>query len=287
MRRRAFIAGLGSAAAWPVLAQAQQPDRMRRIGVVANLPADDAQMQARYGAFLESLQQLGWIPGHNVKIEYRWGAEVADRNREYAAELVALAPDVIVSVGSSLGLAALQRATSTVPIVFANVIDPIGQGFVEGLARPGGNITGFTSFEYGLGVKWLELLKEIMPGMLQTLVARDAATAIGNGQWGAIQSVAPSFGVELCPVDLHESSAIERGVAAFARGAKNGGLIVTGSTFAIVHRALIIMVAARHRLPAVYPYRFFVTSGGLISYGPDQLESFRRAAGYVDRILKG
>jgi putative ABC transport system substrate-binding protein len=174
-----------------------------------------------------------------------------------------------------------------VPIVFANIIDPIGQGFVEGLARPGGNITGFTSFDYGLSVKWLQLLKEIVPGASQAAVARDAVTTIGNGQWGAIQSVAPSLGIELRPVDLHESSAIERAVAAFARAAKNGGLIVTGSTFAIVHRALIIMVAARHRLPAVYPYRFFVTSGGLISYGPDQLESFRRAGGYVDRILKG
>jgi len=287
MRRREFIAGLGAVAtALPVAARAQQRGRMRRIGVLTNLPIDDAQMQARNGAFLESLQKLGWTP-RNVEIEYRWGAEFADRNREYAAELVALAPDVIVDMGGSPGLAALQRATRTVPIVFANIVDPVGQGFVEGLARPGGNITGFTIFEYGLSVKWLELLKEIVPGVLEVGVARDAATAIGKGQWGAIQSVAPSFGVELRPVDLHESSAIERTVSAFARGAKNGGLIVTGGTFAIVHRALITTVAARHRLPAVYPFRFFVTGGGLISYGPDLVEPHRRAAGYVDRILRG
>jgi putative ABC transport system substrate-binding protein len=287
MRRRDFIAGLGSAAAWPMAARAQQRDRMRRIGVLTNLPADDAQMQARNRAFLGSLQQLGWTVGRNVEIEYRWGAEVADRNREYAAELVALAPDVIVDAGGSPGLAALQRATRTVPIVFANIVDPVGQGFVEGLARPGGNITGFTLFEYALSVKWLELLKEIVPGMSQVAVARDAATAIGNGQWGAIQSVAPSFGVELRPVDLHEAGAIERAVAAFAGGAKNGGLIVTGNTFAIVHRTLIVTVAARHRLPAIYPYRYYVTDGGLISYGPDTIDQFRRAASYVDRILRG
>ena len=288
MIRREFIAGLGGTVVWPLAARAQQRhDRMRRVGVLTNLPADDAQMKTRNAAFLESLQQLGWTPGRNVEIEYRWGAEVADRNREYAAELVALAPDLIVSAGGSPGLAALQRATRTVPIVFANIVDPVGQGFVEGLARPGSNITGFTIFEYGLSVKWLELLKELVPGMSQVAVARDAASAIGNGQWGAIQSVAPSFGVELRPVDVHDLSAIERAVAAFARGAKNGGLIVTGSTFAVVHRALFITVAARHRLPAVYPFRFFVPGGGLISYGPDPIEPYRRAAGYVDRILKG
>jgi putative tryptophan/tyrosine transport system substrate-binding protein len=287
VKRREFIAGLGGAVAWPVMARAQQSDRMRHIGVLANLPADDAQMQTRNGAFLEALQRLGWSPGRNVEIEYRWGGEVADRNREYAAELVALAPDVIVCAGGSPGLAALQRATRTVPIVFANIIDPVGQGFVEGLARPGGNITGFTIFEYGLSVKWLEVLKKIVPGMSQVAVARDATTAIGNGQWGAIQSVAPSFGVELRPVDTHEANALERAVAAFARAGKNGGLIVTPSGLAAYHRELIISLAARHRLPAVYPFRFFVTGGGLISYGPDLIEPLQRAAGYVDRILKG
>ena len=288
IKRREFIAGLASAAAaWPVVARAQQSDRMRHIGVLTNLPADDAQMQTRNRALLEALQRLGWTPGRNVEIEYRWGGEVADRNREYAAELVALAPDVIVSAGGSPGLAALQRATRTVPIVFANIIDPVGQGFVEGLARPGGNITGFTIFEYGLSVKWLELLKMIVPGMSQVAVARDAATAIGNGQWGAIQSAAPSFGVELRPVDTHEASAMERTVAAFARTSKNGGLIVTPSGLATYHRELIISLAARHRLPAVYPFRFYVTGGGLISYGPDLIEPFQRAATYVDRILRG
>jgi putative ABC transport system substrate-binding protein len=287
MRRREFIAGLGSAAAWPLAARAQQGDRMRRIGVLTNLPANDTEMQSRNGAFLDALQQLGWAPGRNVEIEYRWGAEVADRNREYAAELVALAPDVIVSAGGSPGVAALQRATRTVPIVFASIVDPVGQGFVESLARPGGNITGFTIFEYGLSVKWLGLLKEIVPGMLQVAVARDATTAIGNGQWGAIQSVAPSFGVELRPVDTHEANAIERSVAAFARAEKNGGLIVTPSGLATFHRELIITLAARHRLPTVYPFRYYVTGGGLISYGPNFIDQYRAAAGYVDRILKG
>jgi putative ABC transport system substrate-binding protein len=260
---------------------------MRHIGVLTNLPADDAQVQTLNGALLEALQRLGWTPGRNVEIEYRWGGEVADRNREYATELVALAPDVIVCPGGSPGLAALQRATRTVPIVFANIIDPVGQGFVEGLARPGGNITGFTIFEYGLSVKWLELLKKIVPGMSQVAVARDAVTAIGNGQWGAIQSVAPSFGVELRPVDTHEANALERAVAAFARAARNGGLIVTPSGLATFHRELLITLAARHRLPAVYPFRFYVTGGGLISYGPDLIEPLQRAAGYVDRILRG
>jgi len=260
---------------------------MRRIGVLVNLPADDAQAQARNAAFLQALQQLGWTAGRNVEIEYRWGAEIADRNREYAAELVALAPDVILSGGGSPGLAALQRATRTVPIVFTNIVDPVGQGFVESLAQPGGNITGFMYYEYGISGKWLELLKEIVPGMMRVAVVRDATTAIGSGQLGAIQSVAPSLGVELRPVDMREPSEIERAVAAFARGTKNGGLIVTAGTFAIAHRELIIKLAAQHRLPTVYPFRLFITGGGLISYGPNSTDPFRRAAAYVDRILKG
>jgi putative ABC transport system substrate-binding protein len=287
IRRREFIVALGGVAAWPFAARAQPRERMRRIGVLMNLPADDAWAQARNAAFLQGLQELGWTVGRNVQIEYRWGAEIADRNREYAAELVALAPDVIVSGGGSPGLAALRRATRTVPIVFANIVDPVGQGFVESLARPGGNATGFAIFEYGLSGKWLELLKEIMPGLTRVAVIRDAATVIGGGQLGAIQAVSPSLGVELRPVDMDDPGEIERVLAAFARGSKNDGLIVTGGSFAIANRASIIAAAARHRLPAVYPFRLFVTGGGLISYGPDVVEPFRHAAGYVDRILKG
>jgi putative ABC transport system substrate-binding protein len=287
MRRREFIALLGSGVAgWLRVARAQEPERMRRIGVLMNLPADDAQAQARNAAFLQALQEFGWTAGRNVQIEYRWGAEIADRNREYAAELVALAPDVIVSGGGSPGLAALRRATRTVPIVFANIVDPVGQGFVESLARPGGNATGFTIFEYGLSGKWLELLKEIMPGLTRAAIIRDAATVIGGGQLGAIQAVSPLLGVELRPVDMDDPGEIERAVTTFAQ-LPNGGLIVTGSTLAAVHRDLIIKLAARHKLPAVYFARYFVTGGGLISYGPDFIDPYRRAAGYVDRIFKG
>jgi putative ABC transport system substrate-binding protein len=288
MRRREFVTLLGSAvAAMPVAARAQQRERIRRIGVLMNLPADDPGAQARNAALLQALQELGWTVGRNVQVEYRWGAEIADRTREYAAELVALAPDAIVSGGGSPGLAALQRATRTVPIVFANIVDPVGQGFVESLARPGGNITGFTIYEYGISGKWLELLKEIVPGMTRAAVVRDATSAIGSGQLGAIQSVAPSFGVELRPVDVREPGEIEGALAAFARGVRDGGLIVTGSTLATAHRALIITLAARHRLPAVYPFSYYVSAGGLISYGPDSVDQYRRAATYVDRILKG
>ena len=236
--------------------------------------------------FRQGLQELGWTDGRNVRIDYRWAAADADRSRTYAAELVALAPDVILA-SASPSVAALLQITRTVPIVFANVIDPVGAGYVARLARPGGNATGFTLFEYSLSGKWLELFKEIAPNLTRIAILRDPALAAGIGQFAAIQAMAPpSFGVELSPIDVRDAGEIERDVAAFAREL-NGGLIVTGSSAAIAHRELIIMLAARHRLPAVYFFRYFVTSGGLISYGPDATDQFRRAAGYVDRILKG
>ena len=287
IERRKFIAALGSSAfAWPLAARAQQADRVRRVGVLMNLAADDPEGQARIAAFLQGLQELGWTEGRNVRIDYRWHADDADRYRTYAAELVALAPDVILA-SSSASTAALQQATRTVPIVFAIVVDPVGAGYVASLARPGGNVTGFTLFEYSLSGKWLELLKEIAPNLMRIAILRDPAIASGIGQFAVIQAMAPpSFGVELSPIDVRDAGEIERGVAAFARRS-NGGLIVTASTGAVAHRELIIMLAARHRLPAVYFFRYYVTSGGLISYGPDPTDPFRRAAGYVDRILKG
>ena len=287
MRRREFIILLGGAAvAWPLAARAQQADRMRRVGVLVSRIADDPEEQARLAAFVQGLQELGWTEGRNVRIDYRWAAGDADRSRTYAAELVALAPDVIVAAGSQ-SVAALEQTTRTVPIVFASVVDPVGAGYVTRLARPGGNATGFTAFEYSLSGKWLELLKEIAPNLTRIAILRDTTTSAGIGQFAVIQAMAPpSFGVELSPIDVRDAGEIERDVAAFARGS-NGGLIVTASSGAIVHRELIIMLAARHRLPTVYPFRFFVTSGGLISYGPDLNDQYRRAAGYIDRILKG
>ncbi len=285
--RRKFISALGSVAvAWPFAARAQQADRMRRIGVLETRAADDPEGQARLALFRQGLQELGWTDGRNVRIDYRWAAADADRSRTYAAELVALAPDVILASASG-SVAALLQTTRTVPIVFANVIDPVGAGFVAKLARPGGNATGFTLFEYSLSGKWLELFKEIAPNLTRIAILRDPAIATGIGQFAAIQAMAlPSFGVELSPIDVRDAGEIERDVAAFARES-NGGLIVTASAGAATHSELIIMLAARHRLPAVYPFRNFVTSGGLISYGPDPTDQFRRAAGYVDRILKG
>jgi putative tryptophan/tyrosine transport system substrate-binding protein len=284
--RREFITLVGgAAAAWPIAARAQQGERMRRIGVLMSLTADDPEGQVRLTAFLQGLQQLGWTDGRNVRIDTRWGAGDADRSRGYAAELVALAPDVILASGTST-MGPLLRATRTVPIVFTQVTDPVGAGFVDSLARPGGNATGFTLSEYGISGKWLELLKEIAPRVTRAAVLRDPDMAAGSGQLGAIQSVAPSFGVELSPVNVRDAPEIERAVAAFARGS-NGGLIVSASGLAIVHRDLIITLAARHRLPAVYFARYFVTGGGLISYGSDNIDPHRRAAGYVDRILKG
>jgi putative ABC transport system substrate-binding protein len=286
VKRRDFIMLLGGGAvAWPLAARAQQAEPMRRIGVLMGLAADDPEGQARFTAFVQALQELGWTDGRNVRIDTRWGAGNADRNRRYAAELVALTPDVILASGGSV-VEPLRQVTRTVPIVFTQTPDPVGAGFVESLAQPGGNATGFTVFEYGISGKWLELLKQVAPGVTRAAVLRDPALVQGAGQWGAIQSVAPSFGVELRPVDVRDESEIERAVSAFARS-PNGGLIVTGSGLSIVHRELIIALAARYRLPAIYPLRPFVVRGGLISYGPDSIDPHRRAAGYVDRILKG
>ena len=285
MRRRDFITLLGSAPVlWPLAARAQQADRMRRIGVLMTLAADDPEGQARVAAFRQGLQQLGWTGGHDVQIETRWATSNIEA-RKHAAELVALAPDLILATGSPT-VAALQQATRSVPIVFVNVADPVGAGFVDGLARPGGNITGFALYEYSMSGKFLELLKEIAPRVTRVAVLRDPAIAAGSGQLGVIQALAPSFGVELTPIGVREPGEIERGISAIAHG-PNGGVIVTGSPLAVIHRELIIALAARHRLPAVYFYRFFVREGGLISYGPDSIDPYRRAAGYVDRILKG
>ena len=285
MRRREFIALVGGAIAWPLAASAQQPERVRRIGVLTSISADDPESQARLTAFVHGLQQLGWTVGQNVRIDYRWGGSNADDTRKYAAELVALDPDVILAQ-SSASVAPLLLATRTIPVVFTTVADPVGAGFVESLARPGGNATGFTNFEYSIAGKWLELLKEIAPGVMRVAVFRESTIAAGAGQFGAIQAQAQSLGVELRPVDVRDAGEIERAITAFARGS-NGGLIVTGSPAAVVHRGLIVALAARHRLPAVYNTRFYATGGGLISYGPDFVDQFRRAAGYIDRILKG
>jgi putative ABC transport system substrate-binding protein len=285
MRRRDFITLLGGAAAWPLAAQAQQRGPMRRIGVLMALAADDPQGQARFVAFVQALQELGWTDGRNARIDTRWAAGDADRFRKYAAELIALAPDVILASGGT-GVGALLRATRTVPIVFTQTNDPVGAGYVESLARPAGNATGFTNMEYGMSGKYLELLKEIAPHLARAAVLRDPTIPQGIGQFGAIQAVAPSLGVELRPIDVHDAPEIERAVTAFARSA-SGGLIVTGSALTAVHRDLIIALASRNKLPAVYWERFFVTAGGLTSYGPDSIDPHRRAAGYVDRILKG
>jgi putative ABC transport system substrate-binding protein len=286
MRRREFITLVGGAAAWPMVARAQQNERVRRIGVLVASAADDAEWQARVAAFKEGLAQLGWTEGRNVRIDTRWATTNADDLRKHAAELAASTPDVLVGASGTTTVAALLQATRTVPIVFAIVVDPVGAGFVASLARPGGNATGFTMFEYGMSGKWLELLKQIAPGVTRAAVLRDPAIASGIGQFGAVQAVAPSLGVELSPVDVRDAPEIERAVTAFA-GIENGGLVVTGSPSSTAHRELIIALAARHKLPAVYWQRLYVASGGLMSYGPDLLDQYGRAAGYVDRILKG
>jgi putative ABC transport system substrate-binding protein len=283
MRRREFISLFGAAAMRPLAARAQQLERIRRIGVLMNVAADDAEGQARIAAFLQALQQLGWSDGRNVRIDYRWAAGDTGRFHRYAEELLALVPDVILA-SATPSVQALQQATRTVPIVFAIVADPVGAGFVDSLARPGGNVTGFTPFEYGMSGKWLELIKELAPRATRVAVLRDLT--IGLGQLGAIQSVAPSLGIELRPVNVRDADEIERSIAAFAQGS-NGALIVTASTSAIIHRELITTLAARNKLPAVYYTRYWVAGGGLMSYGPDFRDQFRRAAGYVDRILKG
>jgi len=285
MRRRQFISLIGGAAAWPLAARAQQSERMRRIGVLTNLAENDPEGQSRNEAFRQGLHQLGWTDGGNVRIDYRGTLGDAERTRRYAAELVALAPDVILATGSAAAGPLLQ-ATRTVPIVFVIVPDPVGAGFVDGLARPGGNATGFLSSEYGISGKWVELLKQIAPAVIRAAIIRDPAITAGIGQFGAIQAVAPSLGVEVSPVNVRDAGEIERAVTAFAR-ASNGGVIVTGSALAGVHRDLIITLAARHKLPAVYYARYFVAAGGLISYGPDFVDQYRQAASYVDRILKG
>ena len=284
MRRREFIAALGGAAAWPLAVRAQQPERVRHIGILDILGSDDPEAQERTKVFEQTLQQLGWTVGRNLKIETRQVGSDADRLRRYAAELVALAPDVIVSVGG-LPVAPLQQATRAIPIVFVNAPDPVGAGFVQSMAHPGGNITGFLNFEYSMSGKWAELLKQIAANVTRALVVRDPTSAAGIGQFAAVRSVAQSLGVELTPLNVRDTDEMERNVAAFA-GSSNGGMIVTAGGSG-ARRGLIISLAARHKLPSVYPYRYYAVDGGLITYGPNTRDPFRRAAGYVDRILKG
>jgi putative ABC transport system substrate-binding protein len=285
MNRRTFIAALSGAAAWPVVARAQQPERMRRIGVLQPLAADNPEARARLDAFVQGLQQLGWIIGQNIQLDYRSGADSADKLRSAAAELVGLAPDVIVTQ-SSTSTSVMLQTTRTIPIVFTIVADPVGAGYVDSLAHPGGNATGFTNFEYSIGAKWLELLKEIAPHVAQVAVLRDPSVAAGPGQFAAIQSAANSTGVELRPVSVQDPGEMERSITAFAT-VSNGGIIVTGSPQATANRLLIIGLAARYRLPTVYNTRLFVAAGGLASYGPNLLDELRHAVQYVDRILKG
>ncbi len=288
MRRREFMTLLGGAAAasaLPLAARAQQGVRMRRIGVLMNIPAADPTAQVFMAAFQQGLQELGWSVGRNLQIDHRWGSGDRERFRQNAAELIALAPDVILAAAGP-NVEAAQLASRTVPIVFAQSIDPVGAGYAASMARPGGMATGFTQFEYTLSGKWLELLKEIAPQVTRVGVLRDPGNPAGIGQWAVLQAVAEPIGVELFPIAVHDPEETDRSLAEFARGS-NVGLVVPVSANATVHRQRIIAGAARHRLPAVYPYRYFVTAGGLVSYGPDQIDQYRRAAGYVDRILKG
>jgi ABC-type uncharacterized transport system substrate-binding protein len=287
MRRREFITLLGgAAAAWPVAARAQQSEQMRRIGVLMNTGADESESQARLAAFMQGLQELGWAAGRNLRIDYRWSPGDLARLRKDAAELVALRPEVILA-GVGPTTVALQQVTRTIPIVMAQGIDPVGNGYVDSLGRPGGNTTGFIQFEYSLAGKWMELLKEVAPRTTRVGVLREPGVpAAAIGQWTMIQAVAQSVGAELKPIELRDPNEIERAVSAFARS-PNAGLIVVVSAASLTHRDLIITLAARHRLPTVYAYRVFVTHGGLITYGPDIASQYRRAAGYADRILKG
>jgi ABC-type uncharacterized transport system substrate-binding protein len=283
MKRREFITLLGgAAAAWPLTARAQ---RMRRIGVFMNYAEDAPQSQVRLASFLEGMEELGWTASRNVQIDYRWGVADADRNRRNAAELVALAQDVIVA-SATAATSALLQTTRTIPIVFANVLDPVGAGFVQSMARPGGNATGFIPFEYGMSGKWLELLKQIAPSVKRVAVIRDPATPQGIGQFSVVHAVAPSLGLDVSPINASEPGEVERTITAFARS-PTSGMIVTGSNFAITQRELIIKLASQLKLPAIYPLRFFVPAGGLISYGAEPIDPHRRAAGYVDRVLKG
>jgi putative ABC transport system substrate-binding protein len=283
--RRQFVTLLGGAVAWPIGAYAQLGTRMRRIGAMMLLAEDDPQQKAWTEAFLQGLREAGWTDRSNIQIDYRWGARDAARARRYAAELVALAPDVILAPGSA-GLGPMLQATRDIPIVFVHVPDPVGAGFVDSLAKPGGNATGFLLYEYATSAKWLELLKQIAPGVTRVAIIREPAITAGIGQWSAIQAVAPSAGVEVVPVNVRDAAEIERTLGVFARSA-NGGLIVTGSALATTHRDLIIGLAALHKLPAVYYDRLFVAAGGLLSYGVDMTDQYHRAAAYVDRILKG
>ena len=286
MRRREFLKVVaGSASIWPLAAHAQQPEPMRRIGVLMNRAANDPDGQARLAAFKQNLQQLGWTDGGNVRVDTRWGEDDVERERRYAAELVALAPDVILASGT-LSVAPLKRSSRTLPIVFVGVVDPVGGGIVDSLARPGGNATGFLVFEYSLGAKWLDLLRQIAPSVTRVAVLRDPDIPSGTAMFGVIQSAAQSVGLEVSPIGMRDAGEIERAVADFARSA-NGGLIVTIGASVSVHRDLIVTLAAKHKLPAVYAYRFMVAAGGLMSYSPDQVDEYRRAAVYVDRILKG
>jgi putative ABC transport system substrate-binding protein len=285
MQRREFITLVGGTAAWPLAARAQQSDRLRRIGVLMHTAPDDPEGQTRMARFLQGLQEAGWVVGRNAEIETRWAAGDAERFRKFAAELVGLASNVILA-STTPSVVALQSQTRTVPIVFVAVTDPVGGGFADSLARPGGNITGFAAAEFGMSAKWLELLKEIAPDVKRAGVLRDPTLPTGVGYFAIIQSAAPSFGMEVSPLALRDAGQIENVITSFAL-TSNGGLIVPATPLAAVHRQLIITLAARHRLPAVYPLRFFVKDGGLISYGPDITDSYRSAAGYVDRILKG
>jgi putative ABC transport system substrate-binding protein len=285
MRRREFITLVGGAAAWPLAARAQQGERVRRIGVLLPAAADDAEFQARLAAFHQGLALLGWTIGRNVRTDTRWAGANAAEIRRHAAELAALAPDVILAHGTAT-VAPLLQATRTVPIVFAFVVDPVAAGFIDSLARPGGNATGFMTTEFSMAGKWLELLKQIAPSVARVAVLRDATQGSGISQFVAIQTVAPSLRVEVNPINTRDAGVIERAVAAFARS-PNGGLIVAGGAATMLHRDLIIMLAARHKLPAIYYARHMVTAGGLISYGPDFVDQYRQAAGYVDRVLKG
>jgi putative ABC transport system substrate-binding protein len=284
MKRREFITLFGGAAAWPLAARAQQGERTRRIGVLMNFAADDAEGQSRVAELLQTLEQLGWRRGQNLRVEVRWGAGDMALYRKFASELAALAPDIMVASASS-SVMALQQAAPSTPIVFVVVSDPLGAGFVDSLSRPGGNITGFTNYEYSMSTKWLELLKEIAPRVTRVAVLRNAGIAAGSGQYGALQAAATSSGMEMRPIDVRDPGDIERAIGTFARGVSDG-LVVTGGG-AAVHRRQIIALAARHQLPTVYPYRYFVTDGGLISYGPNLIDQYRRAAEYIDRIFKG
>jgi putative ABC transport system substrate-binding protein len=285
MRRREFIPLIAGAVSWPLATRAQQGERVRRIGMLLPFAADDAEAQARAGAFLQGLERLGWAIGRNVRIDIRWAAGEPERFRQYAAELVALAPDVILGAVTT-SVRALLEITRTIPIVFASATDPVGGGLIASLARPGGNVTGFSVQEFGLRAKSLEVLKELSPRITRAAVLRDSTTTGGVAQFAAVQTAAPALGVELTPIDVRDAGEIERAVTAFARRA-NSGLILASAAGAELHRKLIIVLAAHHRLPAIYPYRYYVAEGGLISYGSDPIDTYRRAAGYVDRILKG